>query len=289
MKYNRFKQIFNDIIFEKSKSNLIEKIANNPHRYIGLFRPTKPKAKIFQNLLQSHEIRFGDAFEKILEEYVKEVNLKILDNHLTSLNGDKLNIDLLFERKPKIYFAEVKIRDDHDSTKKRGQIENFEKKLEALIHKYDEKNLVGFFYFIDPNLTKNKNYYSQELQRMSEIYNVTLHLCYGKKFFELILEGNHYSPWKEINDYLKKWKEEIPEMPEINFDKDANKSFDELKKIPPSIYRKLLDNEEVFNSILTILFPDKKVLKMLKDYFEQQNKHVYKYLAKTLEKKLKQF
>ena len=28
------------------------------------------------------------------------------------------------------YFVEQKVRDDHDSTKKRGQISNFEKKLD---------------------------------------------------------------------------------------------------------------------------------------------------------------
>jgi hypothetical protein len=78
MDYNRFKKTFNEIIFEKSKADLIEKIAENPSRYIGLFRPTKPKAKILQNLLQSHEIRFGDAFEKIIEEYLKIKGCEIL-------------------------------------------------------------------------------------------------------------------------------------------------------------------------------------------------------------------
>lgn len=71
MDYSLFKQIFNETIFEKSKADLLEKISNSPSRYIGLFRPTKPKAKILQNLLQSHEIRFGDAFEHVIEEYLK--------------------------------------------------------------------------------------------------------------------------------------------------------------------------------------------------------------------------
>ena len=71
MKYNQFCQVFNETIFEKSKADLLEKVSKYPSRYIGIFRPTKPKAKILQNLLQSHEIRFGDAFETIIEQYAE--------------------------------------------------------------------------------------------------------------------------------------------------------------------------------------------------------------------------
>lgn len=57
------------------------------------------------------------------------------------------------------------MRDDHDSAKKRGQIDNFERKLEALIHHYGEygENIQGYFYFIDEGLNKNQNYYKEEL------------------------------------------------------------------------------------------------------------------------------
>ena len=84
MNYNKFKQILNETIFEKSKADLLTKIANSPSRYIGLFRPTKPKAKLLQNLLQSHEIRFGDAFEIIIEEYLRgmEVSCGVLGNEV---------------------------------------------------------------------------------------------------------------------------------------------------------------------------------------------------------------
>jgi len=55
--YENFCQILNQNIFESSKVDLLTKIADSPTRYIGLFRPTRPKAKLLQNLLQSHEIR----------------------------------------------------------------------------------------------------------------------------------------------------------------------------------------------------------------------------------------
>ena len=113
MKFEKFKKILNKKIFEESKTDLIKKIANSPERYIGLFRPTKPKAKIIQNLTQSNEIRFGDAFEILNKKF----------------NEEKLNLDHHFKKNEKIYFVEQKIRDDHDSTKKRGQTDNFEDKL----------------------------------------------------------------------------------------------------------------------------------------------------------------
>lgn len=68
MDYEKFCEILNKHIFEEEKKELLKKIAERPERFIGLFRPTKPGAKILQHILQSHEIRFGDAFEEIIEE-----------------------------------------------------------------------------------------------------------------------------------------------------------------------------------------------------------------------------
>jgi len=93
MEFEEFKNILNKQIFEESKAILIEKISKYPGRYIGLFRPTKPKAKILQNLLQSHEIRFGGAFEILIEEYLKKFGYEILEKKISMDNGDKLNID----------------------------------------------------------------------------------------------------------------------------------------------------------------------------------------------------
>ena len=126
MKYEDFKQILNRKIFGDQKRDLIEKISKYPERYIGLFRPTKPKAKIIQNLTQSNEIRFGDAFEILIEEYLKENNFEILNKRF-KFNDENLNLDQHFKSENKIFFVEQKIRDDHDSTKKRGQTDNFEK------------------------------------------------------------------------------------------------------------------------------------------------------------------
>jgi len=106
MENHHFKQIFNETIFEKSKADLLEKIASSPSRYIGLFRATKPKAKILQNLLQSHEIRFGDAFEHVIEKYLQLKACEILPKRFTTNGGDILNIDQCFRQGKKIFFIE---------------------------------------------------------------------------------------------------------------------------------------------------------------------------------------
>ena len=285
MKFEQFKSILNKQIFYQSKSVLIGKISKYPGRYIGLFRPTKPKAKILQNLLQSHEIRFGDAFEILIEEYLKKLGYEILDKKFSADNGDKLNVDQCFKKNGKIYFVEQKIRDDHDSTKKRGQIQNFEKKLNEMINKYGEKNLIGVFYFIDPELKKNKNYYEAELKRMSKDYGVTLNLDYGEELFEFL---GHPEIWKEILEYLKEWKKEIPELPETNFDLDAESSFEEIKDLNPALFRKIFEKDDIFNEIVLAISPEKKTLKLLLNYFESKSdeKTIYKTLSEVLKKRI---
>ncbi len=283
MDYNLFKQIFNETIFEKSKADLLEKISSSPTRYIGLFRPTKPKAKILQNLLQSHEIRFGDAFEHVIEKYLQIKGCKILQKRFTNSDGDVLNIDQCFKKGNKVYFIEQKVRDDHDSTKKRGQIQNFEKKLNAVLKEYGEKNLIGIFYFVDPDLIKNKNFYSDELEKMTNDYNVKTHIFYGKELFNYL---DYSGIWNEILEYLAIWKKEIPELPEINFDLDAYHTFEEIKDLKPLVFRKLLENEEIFNEIVLTLFPEKKTLKLLYEYYSSKQETIYRTIANKLKERL---
>ncbi|WQX93387.1 restriction endonuclease [Helicobacter pylori] len=74
-------------------------------------------------------------------------------------------------------------------------------------------------------------------------------------------------------------------LPSLNFDENPLESFKEIKDLAPSVYRKLLDNDEIFNLVL-ILFPEQKVLKMLVEHFRQQNKTICQQLASKLEEKL---
>ena len=283
MTFERFSAIFNEIIFEKSKADLVEKIALNPSRYIGLFRPTKPKAKILQNLLQSHEIRFGDAFEAVIQEYLQIKGCELLPKRLFPANGDVLNLDQCFKFNDQVYFIEQKVRDDHDSTKKRGQIQNFEKKLGVMRANYPLDKIVGVFYFIDSELIKNKKFYVEELQKMSVNYDVETQIFYGKPLFDYL---GFEDVWLEIVSYLKDWKMEVPDVPEINFDADYQHTFEEIKDLEPKIFRKLFSSDQIFNEIVLTLFPEKRTLFLLRDYFLAKSTPIYSALADRLSEKL---
>jgi Holliday junction resolvase-like predicted endonuclease len=276
MEYSVFKDILNQSIFENSKKDLIEKIAASPDRYVGLFRPTRPKAKLLQNLLQSHEIKFGEALENLFEKYFEKEGFEILEKKMVK-NGDHLNLDQLFTDKKYIYFVEQKVRDDHDSSKKRGQINNFEKKIETLLEIYKESELKAYTYFIDPEFQKNKRYYQNELNKLQNDYNIFSKLCYGRDFWD---EIKHPEIWDELLLYLERWKKEIPEMPSINYDENAEKSFNEIKGIKASDFRKLFTNKKICEEIFPILFPQNKVLLLLSDYFKMKSpeQSIYKRL-----------
>jgi len=152
-----------------------------------------------------------------------------------------------------------------------------------LLKLYKEKELKCYTYFIDPGLVKNKKYYLQELVKIQSDYNVFTKLCYGKEFWDEIKQPEI---WDELLRYLECWKKEIPDMPSINFDEDAKNTFEEIKDIEVSIYRKLFNNNEICKEILPILFPENKVLRLLHKYFlERQDQSIYN----TLSFKLKEF
>ncbi len=288
IEFNRFLEVFNKTIFDASKAKLFEKVAKYPDRYIGIFRPTKPKAKLLQNLLQSHEILFGDAFEKIIEEYFIKNGYEVLDKQMNFLEDGKirvLNIDQLVRKNGNIVFIEQKVRDDHDSSKKRGQIDNFEAKLNAIIEKYGDKNIKSFFYFIDPGFVKNKSYYATQLIRLSDNYGIECKVSYGEEIFR---ELNILSSWEEILTHLKNWKVNIQELPEINFDLNADDSFKDIKDLPPKVFLAVFSNNDIQKQILPVLFPENKVLILLKEYFVKKDKKVYSNLAERIDAYMQQ-
>lgn len=139
MQYKKFKDIFNDQVFGESKNKLLEKIGNHPQRYVGIFRATTTKTKIIQNLTQSMEIRFGDAFEEVVRAYFAEQEYEELERSVTH-DKEKLLLDQLIQKRDTIIFIEQKIRDDHDSTKKKGQINNFKEKIKFLTKNTTKNN-----------------------------------------------------------------------------------------------------------------------------------------------------
>ncbi len=284
--YRRFSDILNRHIFEGEKRALLKRLAERPERFTGLFRPTKPRAKILQHLLQSHEIRFGDAIEEIITEILRDLQYKNLPKMIQDQNNENLSLDQYFTDGVVYYFIEQKVRDDHDSTKKRGQINNFERKLEILYEKH-RHNLVGIMYFIDPDLTKNKNYYSEKLRNFAGFYGVEVHLFYGNELFEYL---GAPKTWNNIVQWLVRWKNELPDLPELNFDENPEKSFVEIKDLEIRIWRKILENKKLWSEgIIHVLFRTGETLTLVQKHFKQQQSVPYKNLEKLLNERLNEF
>ncbi len=286
MNYEEFCTILNKHIFEGEKKDLLRKIAERPERFIGLFRPTKPGAKVLQHLLQSHEIRFGDAVEELVERILEDMGHKVLPKNIVNEHEETLSLDQYFTDGKIYYFIEQKVRDDHDSTKKRGQISNFETKLEVLHRKHGSR-LIGIMYFIDPDLSKNKKYYLRELNRLGAFYGVELHLFYGKELFDYL---QHPNIWDNMLSWLKRWKESLPELPEIDFDITPQKSFEEIHNLGLRYWRKLLENDKLWEEgIMKAIFRRGTTLKLLSEFFNSQPGTPYRRLADLLMKRLKQY
>ncbi len=289
MNYNKFCEILNKHIFEGEKKELLIKLADRPERFVGLFRPTKPGAKILQHLLQSHEIRFGDAMEELISEFLKDWGFTVLPKIIVpdpANPRNTLDIDQYFTDGETYYFIEQKVRDDHDSTKKRGQISNFEAKLEYLYRKHGQ-NLIGIMYFIDPDLVKNKNYYIKELNKMANTYGVDLHLLYGKELFEFF---DKLDVWNDLLSWLTRWKDSLPELPEINFDNNPQDSFNEIKDLEIRFWRKILENEKLWEEgIMLVIFRNGATLRLLFEFFDRKPERAYRKLAKAIKQRLKNY
>ena len=141
-------------------------------------------------------------------------------------------------------------------------------------------------WFIDSSLIKNKKYYNREMDKMAEDYECSPKLYYGDEIFSKSEKGIQdipYEMWDEVNRYLILWKKTLPDMPEVNFDINAEEVFEEIKDISPAIYTKLFENKDLQEQILPIIFTTGEVLIRLETYFySKKDKEIYESLYKKV-------
>ena len=260
IEYEEFVNELKQTVYKNAKSDLLNKVADNPDRYIGIFRPTSPELKLIQNITQSHEISFGDFIEDIMTLYLGHYykNLPKRANY----NGEVILFDQLFEYNDTIYMIEQKMRDDHDSTKKRGQFENFIKKVEYLKETYPNKTIEAGMWFVDQSLVKNKRYYLTKIEEHVNI-GANLNLFYGDEFTKYLEKT---TVWDEMTEYLMRWKLSDDSRIELNFEEDWIATKKELlNNVSKNSWRKIIRNKEVVEEILPILFPTGKYKEILSE------------------------
>lgn len=286
MNYSDFCRILNRHLFEGEKAELLKRIAESPERFIGLFRPTKPATKILQNLLQSHEVRMGDALEEIIRCIIQDSGFRCLDTSIVDQDGNDLSLDQYFTDGTYYYLIEQKVRDDHDSSKKRGQLSNFELKLTTLLDRHD-KFLRPIMYFIDPDFHKNEKYYRQEFSRLEDAYHLPIKLLYGKELFEFL---GCPASWDSLMQWLSQWKDSLPDIPDINFDSNPQQSFAEIKTLKAPVWRKLVQNEALWQEgIMKAIFRTGETLRLVYIFFDKEAKSSCHALAPLLKQRIDQY
>src|SRR5574341_398306 len=186
MDQNNIIEILNRHVFREDKAALLTAIAQSSDRFTGLFRSTSPRLKLLQHLLQSREIRFGDAMEEVIGSLLSEMGFFNLPKTALTAQQESFSFDQYFASPDRstFYLVEQKVRDDHDTSKKRGQIGNFQSKLTHL-HTVHGERLIGMMYFIDPTLHKNETYYRAEIQTLQNHLGIHIYLFYNGEFFRI--------------------------------------------------------------------------------------------------------
>lgn len=243
--------------------SLLKNVIDNPTRYCGLFRLSNARTKLIQNVTQSQEIKFGDIMEDVTTEYLSRLGYKNFDKNLgKDENGDELNVDQYFTDGSKVYVVEMKIRDDHDSTKKRGQYSNFHKKVNLIRKKHPGKHIVGAMWFVDDGLVKNKNYYKGEMD-METFSSCELHLYYGSEFFDSLKDGS--AAWAELIEILTKYRiqnmSKDIEIPDFGSSEVILKA---LIKLDSKSWKKLMSNDSKYDLLRKELFSNGKNLEEAK-------------------------
>lgn len=232
-------------------------VISNPKRYTGIFRLSNAKTKLIQNVTQSREIKFGDFMEEIITEYISELGYQNLSKNIgNDEDGNALSADQVFKRGNTVYLIEQKIRDDHDSTKKRGQYQNFKKKYSLLKSRYPGYRINATMWFIDDGFIKNRNYYIGEADAET-LPGVDINIYYGGTLFSELFERN--DAWQEICSYLIRNKQERDReplvIPDFDTSEEMRAALKRLKKEKCALYNKLISDRPEYVQLRNELFP----------------------------------
>lgn len=267
MKYTDFKtKLQNRIFGDDLNYEILETVLKNPHRYIGLFRITNSKTKLIQNITQSCEIKFGDFLEDVFTDYISEMGfINICKQIGEDGQGNTLNADQVFQKDEIIYLIEQKVRDDHDSTKKRGQYSNFIKKIKCLKKNYPNHKIIASMWFTDNSLRKNRRFYLEQMNNNTD-NELIMNLFYGDDIFTHLF--NRLDVWEELISYLRQSKKErsneILSVPDFDSSDEIRKALLLIQKNNPSLIRKLLSDKIEYIELRKEFFPSGKNLEGLK-------------------------
>ncbi len=203
MDIKKIKKIFKRHFGEKICDFIINKsIKKEAETFDLLYNPPfSNKYRIIGSIFTTSNIRYGDFLEEVINEFLKENGANLVKSENSKY------YDLFFEKNNKLYVGEIKIRDNHDSTKKVGQIENLI--LKAKIEKTSNKNreVIAIMNFISPFDKKNHNYYKNRLtDAVREKYFDDFKVFFGDELFH---ELGIIEEWNKTKKLIYTHNEEI--------------------------------------------------------------------------------
>lgn len=286
--YRDFEAILNQHVFGRSLEELLGRMIKNPERFVGLFRPSTPSEKILQNLIQAREIKFGDAMEEIISQILQSAGYKPIQSPSQELRYDQL----CFSPDSKhIILVEQKVRDDHDSTKRRGQFENFKQKVNEIVKKYPNNYLHAIMYFLDPEFKKNYKYYLKEMDQLNQANYSHACFClfYGSELFSYL---NHISPlgvkWDDFVSWVERWKSSIASTTrELDV---SPENAERIARKQPKLFLDLVERDRLWEEgIIKAVFPERepldKACDVLSDLFDvSRNKNKVNRLKEKVNK-----
>ena len=203
----------------------IRVIVEKKESIIGFLRFQSADQKLVQFITQSLEIKTGDMLEEFFDELLAYKYDRMTKN--ITYAGKAYKCDQLVRSRDEsheIILIEQKIRDNHDSTKKDGQADNFENKIIALNHIYNE-TISAYEWFIDVQYRKYPAYYQRRIDDFMS-HNPGLcnaHLIYGEEIIETLIGPGSWQLFVDAyNEVKTNFISDINHDLEYDFDADPD-------------------------------------------------------------------
>lgn len=232
--------------------NLLKKMIEKPERFIDTLSISNKREQISANIAISKKIKFGYFLENLFQRIFTSFGFEILPNKINNYKNSS-KVDILMKKENTIFLIEQKVRDDHDNSKKVGQIQNYFEKINAIRNVYPNYNIKSYFWFISEWFTKNRNYYQNKIKEFNDDNKwQQSFLVYAHELFATLLEDTKI--WSNILEYISKQRQKHIE----------NDNVDHLLKLKENI-------NNLTSSLKSKIYSDKLQYRLLRKFLEMED------------------
>lgn len=183
--------LYEDCFDNIKEIDILDQIVSNDfNRVTSTFSFVPLQEKIKQYYYTALPIQFGMSLEKVVRHMMEKRGASFLPKRI-----ENLDFDQLFLKNNVLYLIEQKVKDDHDSSKKRGQVENYLRKKQKVAELYPEYPLKAGFWFLDDAFHKNRKYYKEQLGE---------ELLYGAEINDFLGDDSFFDELKQVVQQFRK-------------------------------------------------------------------------------------